>query len=175
MNKSIPIAYVILIAAASLILGIVISPYIPSIPTDLPQVTPPQRPDSNIVSPDDSTVVITSSPDDKSIYCNWCGDECVELGSRNNCPEVMPDNSQYWCGTVTINGQETCQKTPRTAANEGACDAFNACDNDESCYSYPNQGFGRCVGQDENPCQFCPSQKCQVSPETIYPAKVICQ
>ena len=169
MNKNIPIFIVLIIAVISLGLGIAISPYL----TFKPEVPPVIQP---FPPPNDDTVAVTTSPDQSSITCDWCGTECVELGSRTECPDGgMYDNKhKYWCGTVSLNGNQICQKKLRTDANKIGCDAINACAEDESCYSYSNQGFSRCVGQNENPCQFCPSGQCEVSGEAIYPPKVVC-
>lgn len=181
MNKNIPVYIAILVAFFSFGLGILISPNL-----NLRQTVPPiypeppinsRPPDASIDNPNVDTVAVTASPDDSSINCDWCGDECVELGSRTECPDggMYDDKHKYWCGAELLNGSQVCQKKVRTDVNKKDCDAFNNCASDESCYAYSGQGFSRCVGQNEDPCQFCPSGQCEVSGEAIYPPKIICQ
>lgn len=55
------------------------------------------------------------------------------------------------------------------------CDANNNCSEGESCYSYPELGFNRCVSNGANHCDFCPSGNCIVSPAEIFPPNVICK
>ncbi|OGG32378.1 hypothetical protein A3I51_00855 [Candidatus Gottesmanbacteria bacterium RIFCSPLOWO2_02_FULL_38_8] len=170
MGKNVPVILVILIVLVTFGLGIFISPYI--ISRRVPATY--EQPNTDVENPDDDTISVTISDGNSYIYCDWCGDECVELGSRTECPEVEFDRSSYWCGAETVDGNQICQKKLRSDDNEISCDAFNSCSEGKSCYSYSNQGFSRCVAQDEDYCQFCPSGECIVSPETIYPPKINC-
>lgn len=133
---------------------------IPSVPTSIPVNT--------------GTVSVSIDPSEPaSVICQWCGQSCEVLGTSQNCPDVEAP-SNYMCQSVDNEGQTTCQSVLRTESSI-VCDANNICPDGKECNTYIINEVSKnmCVESDD-PCQQCPSKKCKVSMELIYPPRITC-
>lgn len=163
------VAYVALFAAI-VCFGLVF--FLPKLNTNLPSQPIPSVPTP--IPVDTGTVSISIDPSEPaSVICQWCGQACEPLGTSQYCPDVEPPDS-YICQSVENQSQTTCQAVLRSKSSI-ICDANNICPDGKECNTYIINEVSKnmCVELDD-PCQQCPSKKCKVGMELIYPPRITC-
>lgn len=122
---------------------------------------------------DTGTVSISRSPSEpEPVICSWCGQSCEPLGTHQDCQAGAPP-SNYICQSVQNLGKTTCEAVLRSKSSI-VCDAVNRCPDGKTCYSYTINGAEKTMCAGTDPCQECPSKKCQISGLLMYPGKVTC-
>lgn len=122
---------------------------------------------------DKGTVSISRSPSEpEPVICRWCGQSCEPLGTHLDCQTGTPP-SNYICQAVQNLGKTTCEAVLRSKSSI-VCDSVNRCPDGKHCYSYTINGAEKTMCAGTDPCQECPSKKCQIGQEFMYPGKVTC-